>query len=157
MEVAEGNHCRDELDVLRELTEVRDDLDNLGEENPGDKGNESSVASVAVVGRHTVVEESQETAVDEEGRSLELTNVDGVERPDVSVVPVSCSLHDTEVTSPVTTSPAHALVQEHLRLSLEGGHDAGVGVELKSDLEALVINPSSEVLVVIMVGSVEEE
>lgn len=77
-----------------------DDLDNLGEEDPATKETKRIGAVESVVVRHTKVEKREKETVSEECRSLELADVDGVEAPWVSVVPVSGSLHDTEVTSP---------------------------------------------------------
>jgi hypothetical protein len=87
---------------------------------------------------------------------LELADVDGVKTPHVSVVPVSRSFHDTEITTPVTASPAHTLVEEHHGGSLQSGVDTSARREVQSNLEALVIDPSCQVLVIIVVQSVHE-
>jgi hypothetical protein len=156
MEVREHDHGRDVQHVLGILTEVRDELDNLGEEDPADKKDKRELARVHVTVREATGEEEPQRAVNEKGRRLELANVNGIETPDVRVVPVSSRLHDTEVATPVATGPAHALVDEHLGAGLKGSQDPGLRVELKSDLEVVVVDPSGKVLVVVMVGSIHK-
>jgi hypothetical protein len=101
MHVRKNYHTRDEDHVLRELEEVGNHLNGLREEDPTSKETKTVVAVPSVVVRYAAVEEGEKRTVNEEGRSLELADVDSVETPHVGVVPVSGSLHDAEVTSPI--------------------------------------------------------
>jgi len=154
--ICEQYHSGNEHHVLGELEEVGNNLDNLGEEDPASKETKRIGAVESVVVRQAEVEEGEKRTVNKEGRSLELADVDGVETPWVGVVPVSGSLHNTEIATPVTTSPTHTLTDEFVRSCLQSGHNTGLWREVQSDLEALVIDPSCEVLVIIVVEGVHE-
>ena len=132
-----------------------DQLDELGEEDPKGKPEvdiEPSGGGVwrktKRVGVHGAVERPSQETVHRKGRGLKLRKVDGIESPKVSVEPIGLLGHNNEVSAPVTTGPASALVQE-LEGVLLSGLDGTQTVEVQRDLPAIGIDVARQSLVVV--------
>jgi len=130
MVVREQDHEGNPEDVALVSDEVRNELDGLGEDKPDQPDDEDELEGVHIVVGDDLVEDRGEDAIPEEGGSLPLGNVDRIETPKVAPVPVIGGGHDSEVTSPVSSGPAEALIKKAVAVDLESGLDASTGVKL---------------------------
>lgn len=146
VEVAEADHGEDPAEVEWVAAEVRNNLDDLGEEDPGTKVAES--IGLGLSASHGLVQAVKEESINNKSRALELSNVDEVQADDMAVPPVISGRHDQVVTRPMAASPAGSLVEEAGPVILKGGYDEGLGVALESNIPSLVEGPAGEVLVI---------
>lgn len=146
--VAEEDTHRNENDILGIVSQMRDDLDNLGEANPGSKDTVGTSLSRGISVLDGAAQKQDKETVDQESRGLELRDVGGVQGPGVSLVPVRFLGHDNKVTAPVTASPAETLVDKAKSL-FEGGLNGALFVKVERDVPAAGVDESSQGLVVV--------
>lgn len=132
VEVAENDQEGNVNHVHRVAPEVRDQTDNLREEDPDEEQNPAQRLRLRRAWSQNLRQEPGETDVDEEGRVLEHREVDDIETPGVLAgAPVSLIAHDREVAAEASAGPSQALVDVlpvllQSRLKVNGSLDRDV-------------------------------
>lgn len=151
VQIAEDDQSRQARDIFRVATQMWQHLHDLGEEDPQAEQSECSRRVHLWPVLHRSGQQHELDNVDEQRRSLELSEVDDIESPPESAgSPVRFVGHDCEVTAPMSASPAEALTKV-AEVLFQGRLDHRAMVELKCNVPAVRVHISGQAFVVVRV------